>query len=157
MRLVIALLLAPIAPILVYSLFSFFPSIVETPVVQFPYLARSLFEALAVAYGLAAFAGAPTLVILKRREKFTQQNTVATGAAIAALIPVALEAYRLAVMDGEAKYSYIAEGCQVIIENVRSKCGYMLMLKEMIIFAAVGAAVALVFWYLQRRRERPAD
>lgn len=157
MRTVIALLLAPIAPVLAYSLFSFFPSIVESPVVQFPYLSSFLFQALTVAYLLTALVGAPALTVLKQRDKFTQHNALMTGAVIAAAVPVLLELYRLVSMDTEAEFSYIADGCQAILENVRTKCGYMLLLKEMIIYAAVGAAIAMVFWYLQRPADRTAE
>lgn len=156
MRTIIGYFVAPIAPVLAYALFSFFPSIIETPGIQFPHLATFLLQALSVAYGLTLVAAVPALGVLKRRGKFNQSNTLITGAAIAAAVPVILEAYRLATMHSGAKYSYIAEGCQAIVENVRTKCGYMLMLKEMIVLAAVGAAIAFVFWYLQRRSDRPA-
>lgn len=156
MRTLIGFLVAPIAPVFAYTLFSFFPSIVEAPLIQFPYLAAFLLEALAVAYGLSLVAGVPALAVLKRQGRFDQYNTVSVAAAIAAGVPVALELYRLTATEAGVKYSYTAEGCHAIVENVRTKCGYMLMLKEMIVLAIVGAAVGLVFWYLRRPPEHRA-
>ena len=92
------------------------------------------------------------LGLLKRHHKLNQHNTVTAGAVIAAAMPFATEAWRLVTIDAGAKYSYVAEGCQAILENVRTKCGYMLMLKEVIVLAALGAAIALIFWYLSHPR-----
>lgn len=76
--------------------------------------------------------------------------TIVLAAAIGAALVLLPEVYRVISISDRSTFSSTIGGCDEIINNVRTACGYESLLKSAAYSAGLGALAGLVFWHVYR-------
>ena len=99
-------------------------------------------------YIRAALFGFPIYLLLRHFKKLSLLTLVISGVAIPAGLIVGNEAIGLLASDQKSLFSFYREGCQEILENVRTECGRQLLLRDRILSLATGGFAGLFFWLI---------
>lgn len=112
---------------------------------------------LPVAYAIAIFIGVPAYYALMKAGIIRRLVTISVAASIGGLFVILLELRRVLMIVDGSSFSYSSGGCASIVDNVRTSCGYLNLLRDTGLYAASGALSGLVFWaiYTGWRPGRP--
>lgn len=154
MRLLNALLFAPLPAILLFLAMLFAPAVSEIGTGKYPtptfrsQLILFSIGAFTTAYGVVFLVAAPLFIALRRYAKVNLLISILAGAVIGALLVLGPEIFRVLTIREGSTLSSGSGGCRAIVENVRTACGYMQLFKEAGLFAFFGAISAAFFWHV---------
>jgi len=154
MRLSLAFLLAPPVAVLTYfvgfatwyALASGAPNWAET----LQMAAVFSFYGLPIVYGLALIIGVPTYFALIRLGLRGPATGVVSAFLIGSLFILIPELIRVVTALDGSSMSVGNGRCDIIVDNVRTLCGYGHFAIEIAAFGSAGAASGLVFWLISR-------
>lgn len=95
----------------------------------------------------------PVYAILKQWKIENAVVTVLAAGAISAFFYAAPTIVNLLGLRGShSTFSYYREGCQIIFENVRTACGWMIFFRSLSVYTVTGLLSGAFFWRLYAGR-----
>ena len=151
MRTVIAFLIAPIIPIIVLITYSVVPYTLAVNLPPIKAIVTTFVVGLLLSYFLILVMAVPLFLILGKLRIFSPTITIISAAIIASMLVIIPDVYSIITSNLDSKFSFSARGCQIIVDNVRTRCGYVLLFQNIAEFALGGALSGLIFWLVYRR------
>ncbi len=151
MRTVIAFLIAPIIPIIVLITYSVVPYTLAVNLPPIKAIVTTFVVGLLLSYFLILVMAVPLFLILGKLRIFSPTITIISAAIIASMLVIIPDVYSIITSNPDSKFSFSARGCQIIVDNVRTRCGYVLLFQNIAEFALGGALSGLIFWLVYRR------
>ena len=111
----------------------------------------ALLLGLPIAYALTLMFGLPMFLTLRRFNRITAVSTIGSAACIGFLFisTIILQSALNTPPDG-VTFSFGNGTCDIIVENVRTFCGYVLWGQQIAYCTAAGAFAGLAFWMIYR-------
>ena len=155
MRTVIAFLIAPIIPIIALIIYMVLPAIFASSFPSMKSIVITFVVGLLLSYVLILVIAVPLFLILRKLRRLNPASVIISAAIVASMWVIIPEVYNFITFDPDStsKFSYGYAGCQVMIENVRTRCGDVLLFWEMVRFTLGGAFAGMIFWFIYRRGE----
>ncbi len=153
MRTVIAFLIAPIIPIIVLITYSVVPYTLAVNLPPITAIVTTFVVGLLLSYILILVMAVPLFLILRKLRVFNPAIIIISAAVIASMIEIIPYVFDIITFDPDStsKSSLSFRGCQIIVDNVRTRCGYAVLFQNMAELALGGALAGMIFWLVYRR------
>ncbi|MEM7227021.1 MAG: hypothetical protein AAF495_28900 [Pseudomonadota bacterium] len=105
---------------------------------------------LPIAYGIAMVFGLPAFIILRSLGILNFYVTLLAASAIGSLFTILSELRRvISVASGSGGTSFYGSyQCDIIVDGVRTACGYVYLFQDLLTSMLLGALAGLTFWVI---------